>query len=361
MKKIIIVAGDKSGDIYGALLSEKLKNKFSSLKIYSLGGNALRQYSHQLINLTSYSVSGIYEALIKLNKFINIFQKALWYIDDIKPDLIILIDFPDFNLRLAKKLNKNYPIFYYVSPQVWAWREKRIEIIRKYIDKMVVIFKFEQDFYIKKGIKTLYFGHPLLEIISPASEYKRKNIISFLPGSRKNEIKHHLPILNKTYKILKEKLNDYLFRIIKSENIEDNYYKKYARGLSLIPHSYKALGESKFIIASSGTATIEMAILEIPHLIIYKINPLSWYLLKKMVKTKYIGMVNILSSHRIVEELLQKDINPQKIAEVTLEYINNKDKYTLIQRKLREVKEILTPYGATDKFSNYIGKYLNII
>ena len=360
MKKIVIIAGDKSGDLYGGLLSEKLKEKFPSLELHSFGGKHLARNSHQVIDIISHSVSGIYEVVFTIRKFIKIFNATLAYIKRLKPDLIILIDFPDFNLRLARKINKEYPVFYYVSPQIWAWRQHRINIIRKYIDKMTVIFKFEKDFYEEKGINTLYFGHPLLEIIEEAPSVSSRNIITFMPGSRKNELKRHLPVLVKTHKILRNRLKRYTFRIINPDNIGRDYYRKYIEDIEIVPHSYKAIGESKFIISSSGTATVEIAILEVPYIIIYKINPISWHIIKTLVKTKHAGMVNILSSKTVIKELLQENATPDKIAALTLDYINNGEKYTALKNELKKVKTILMPQGATDKFSDYIGRHLNL-
>ena len=190
MKNIIIVAGDTSGDIYGGLLAKNLKEKYPNVNIYSFAGPELAKHSQQIINLLQYSVCGLVEVVSSLKKILATFKETLLKINEIKPDLIILIDFPDFNLRLAKIINKQYPVFYYVSPQVWAWRKERIKLIKKFVEKMIVIFKFEQDFYKKEGVDALYFGHPLLEIIKPVN-LEPKKIISILPGSRKNEIKKH--------------------------------------------------------------------------------------------------------------------------------------------------------------------------
>ena len=359
MKKIVIVAGDKSGDLYGGLLSKQLKEKFSSVEIYSFGGKVLARHSQQVINLLEHSVCGIIEVLSSLGKLLGVFKKIKTAILRLKPDLIILIDFPDFNLRLAKTLNKKFPLFYYVSPQVWAWRKKRVEIIKKYVDKMIVLFKFEETFYKNEGMDVLYFGHPLLNIVKEEKS-KGKKIISFLPGSRKNEVKKHLPIMVKTKKIIQKEAEGYRFQIIKPSNLEKDFYKKFSPGIDIVDHSYKAIKESEFIIACSGTATIEIAILGIPYLIIYKLNPLSWYILKKMVKTDYIGMVNILAGKKIIDELLQNRANPEKIAAKTIEYLKNKEKYSHLMDELKKTKDILSPYNATEKFADFIGNYLKL-
>jgi len=359
MKKIVLIAGDKSADAYGGLLCKKLKEKSATIQLYSFGGPHLAQHSQQLINLLSHSVSGIMEIFSSLSEILRIFNKAVKEIEKIKPDLIIPIDFPDFNLRLIKCLNKKYPVFYYVSPQVWAWRKKRVELIRKYVDKMVVIFEFEKEFYQKKGIQVLYFGHPLLEIITPQNIQKKK-IISFLPGSRKNEIKKHLPVMKKTKELLKKDLPDYSFRIIRPENIEKEFYENFSPDMNIVDHSLKAIQESAFIITSSGTATVEIAILEVPFLVMYKVNPLTWHIAKRLVDTRFITMVNILSLKKVVEELLQREANPKNIAAKTLEIIKSPQAYQRIKKDLEEVRAKLLPYGATEKFAQFISDYLKL-
>ena len=359
MKKIVIVAGDKSGDLYGGLLSKRLKEKFLNIEIYSFGGEKLAEHSSQIINLLSHSVCGLVEVLSSLAKLFKIFKKTKKTILDLKPDLIILIDFPDFNLRLAKELNKKFPVIYYVSPQIWAWRKKRIKTIKKYVDKMVVLFKFEEAFYKNESMDVLYFGHPLLEIIKEENS-KPNKIISFLPGSRKNEVKRHLPTMIETKKLIEKELAGYKFQIVRPPNLEKDFYEKFSPNIDIVNHSYKTIKESAFIIASSGTATVELAILEVPYIIIYKLNPLSWHILKRMVKADFIGMVNILAGKKIVDELLQNQANPKNLATKTIEYLRNNEKYSRLKNDLKEIKNILSPPNATEKFADFIGTYLKL-
>lgn len=358
MKKIVIVAGDKSGDLYGGFLCEKLKAKNSNLEIYSFGGSKLAKNSKQLINLLEFSVTGLVEVLFSLKKIIAVFDKIVASINEIKPDLVILIDFPDFNLRLAKKLKLQYPLFYYVSPQVWAWRKERLKDIKKFVDKMVVLFKFEEEFYQKENMQALYFGHPLLEIVTQKNIPSEK-IISFMPGSRKNEIKKHLPIMQKVKWILQTQLPDYSFRIIRPENIEESFYKNLS-DIDLVRHSYEKIEESKFIIASSGTATVEIGILEVPFLVMYKVNPLTWAIIKKMVNLKFAAMVNILSGMKIIDEFLQDDATAENIAKRTLEIVKNDTLYGIIKQNLKQFKQTLLPTRATEKFSAYLSNYLKL-
>jgi lipid-A-disaccharide synthase len=358
MKKIVIIAGDTSGDLYGGNLAGKINKQFGSCQIYSFGGKTLAKNSNQLINLVSHSVCGLIEVLSSLSKFKKLFNQTLAQIEKIQPDLIILIDFPDFNLALAKKINHRVPVFYYVSPQVWAWRRKRIKVIKKYTTKMIPIFNFEKELYQKENMDVAFFGHPLLEIIGQ-ERIKKEKIISFLPGSRKNEIKHHLKLLAKTKEILENKLPGYKFQVLKPSGVNDKLYKEFKKE-EVFNHSYPVLAKSKFVVAASGTATIETAILEIPYIIIYKINKLSWYILKRIINTKYAGMLNILANRQIVPELLQNKATPANIAKGVLNYLGSDSDYESFRKELKTAKQLLAPYNGITKFAGYIGKYLNL-
>ena len=359
MKKIVIIAGEKSGDAYGGFLSKKLKEKYPDLEIYSFGGDNLAKHSKQVVDLLSHSVTGLVEVLAHLGKILKVFNQIIKEIDRIKPDLVIPIDFPDFNLRLIKKLNKKYPIFYYVSPQLWAWRKGRINIIKKYVDKMVVLFKFEKEFYENNGVEALYFGHPLLEMIQK-QDTPSKKIISFMPGSRKNEIKKHLPVMSESKDIIETNLPGYEFCVIKPKNITKDIYKELGPNLKVVDYSTEAIQNSEFIISASGTATVEIAILEIPYLIMYKVNSLTWLIIKKLVNLKFAGMVNILAGKKIIEELLQDKATPKNIAHSTLTTLKDEVRYRHIKHDLKDVKEILSPNNATEKLSSYIGNHLNL-
>jgi len=359
MKKILIIAGDKSGDLYGGQLCKKLKNHYGQVELYSIGGAHLANNSKQLTDLLSQSVSGLVEVLSSIFNILKIFNFTLKKIEELKPDLIILIDFPDFNLRLAKKLNKRYPLFYYVSPQIWAWRSKRVKVIKKYVHKMIVLFKLEDNFYKEHGVDVLYFGHPLIDTITRGN-FSVKPIISLMPGSRKNEVKKHLDVMQKAKDILKKKLPGYSFQIIRAPNLSEDFYKKFKTNIPLVEHSHKALEESKFIICASGTATIEIAILEVPYLIIYKVNTLTWWIIKRLVKTKFAGMVNILQSQKIVEELLQNQATPQNIVKITMKYLEHDDEYLFLKSQLAKTINTLKPHGAIEGLADYIATFLDL-
>jgi lipid-A-disaccharide synthase len=356
-KRIAIVAGDKSADSYAALLCRHLKAASPEIEIYTFAGSQTAAYSRQILNLVDHSVTGLVEVLRSLPKIIGKFNRTFEEINRIKPDLVILCDFPDFNLRLAQKLNKRYPLYYYISPQVWAWRKERVEIIRKYVDKMIVIFKFEEEFFLKEKIPVLYFGHPLLELIKTET-VKPEKTISFMPGSRKSVLKQHLPIVIRTKDFLAQKLPGYRFRIIRPENIPESFYKGFPLNMEIIPHSYQALSESEFVVASSGTSGIELAVLEVPYILIYKMNPLSWFMVKRLVNVSYAGMVNILAKKPLIKELLQKKTMPLNVAVEVLRIINDPKAYSDIKNGLAQVKDLLKPEGAAESFANHIVKTL---
>jgi len=359
MKKIVIIAGDHSGDIYGGRLAQALKAKYPSVEIYSFAGDNLAKHSTQVIDLMSHSVMGFVEVISSLKRIIAIFNKTVEKINEIKPDMVIPIDFPDFNLRLVKKLNKQYPVFYYVSPQVWAWREGRVKQIKQYVDRMIVLFKFEEAFYKARGVEALYFGHPLLDTLQ-STKPQAKNIITFMPGSRKSELKQHLPMVIATKNILEKKLPGFSFRIIRPHNIAPEFYAPFNPGMEIVERDNKTIEESKFIICCSGTATLELAILGVPYLIFYKTNALTWAIAKRLVNVKFVGIVNILSGKKVVEEFLQDEASAENIAQYTYNILTNNQSYSELKTELSKTRDLLLPYGHTNSLAEYIGKFLKL-
>lgn len=346
-RKIFIVAGDPSGDLHGSMLAKKIKEIQPQIQIFSAGGKKLAQESTQVIDLVEIAVTGIFEVITYLRKIIKNFNFVAKKIQELKPDIIILIDFPDFNLRLAKKLKpKGYKIFYYISPQVWAWRKRRVKLIKKYIDKMMVIFPFEDEFYKKEGISSSYVGHPLLEIINPhlkmeATKEGFQKVIAFLPGSRKKEVRRHLPLLLKVKKLLEK--NNLRFIIIKHHQLPLNLFKEARKeNIPLIEeNTYSALSKSYLAITSSGTATLELALLEIPSIVIYKTGLFSWLFLKNMVKVDYISIINILAQEKIFPEFIQYKATPKNIASVSEKFIKDEKLYTQTKERLKKIRNIL--------------------
>lgn len=366
MKKIVFVAGDKSGDLYAGDLSRKLKDLYGdTLEIYSFGGDSLKTHSTQLINLVEHSVSGIAEVLRHFKDILNVFCEVTEEIKRIKPDLVVLVDFPDFNLRLAKKLHGHFRLFYYISPQVWAWRKNRIYQIKRYLEKIIVLFKFEEELYRHIGMDVACFGHPLLETIpqsfqAPASRGKRQMIL-FLPGSRRNEIRKHLPVMLAAKEIIAKSLPHYTFKIVRPKNIPVDFYSEICPvSVEIIEHSYAQLAQAEFILASSGTATLEIAILGIPFLIMYKVNWLTWLILKNIVHIHFIGMPNIIARKEVAREFIQNQATPQRIARHTIDTICHPQKLSRAEEGLKTITERLKPKDAITQTAHYLGKSLGL-
>lgn len=403
-KSIIIVCGEPSGDLNAGLLAEALKKLNPEIKISAVGGALLRKSGAEIFyDISGLSVMGLFDVLRKLPKFFALKKFILEKIAREKPDAVILVDFSGFNLRLAKAINKKIPVIYYVGPQVWASREGRVETIKKYISKMIVIFKFEDQFYKKHGIGAEFVGHPLLDIVKPTQEKKDflkhcgldegKITIALLPGSRPAEIKNILPIMAKTAELISEKiypvrdrssLDDRLqqenftnrqpdsitngikninsnkdisngagiqFVIARSPNVELNIYKKIIDNFKIDAtiingKTYDCLNIADFAFVCSGTATLETAIMQKPFVIIYKMNLLNYLLYRPQVKLPFIGMVNIVADKKIIPEFIQFNAKPEKIAETALEILNNEEKLFQMKKSLSEISSLLGPHDA---------------
>jgi lipid-A-disaccharide synthase len=376
-KKLFFIAGETSGDLHGAHLINSLQKKDPGIKTYGLGGSQMKAAGAEIFeDLTDIAVVGFFEILKGFKRFKTAFKLALNKIEQIKPDAVILIDYPGFNLRIAREIKKrNIPVIYYISPQVWAWGHKRIDFIKNNVDLMIVVFKFEEDLYKSKDVNVKFSGHPLVDIVKP-NEYdettykkhnidKSKKIITLLPGSRINEVCRILPSMLEIAGILHSKNKNTQFIIFKSQNIDTSVYEK-IMDLRNYPvrlieaDNYNLLNIADFAIVCSGTATLETALLEIPMVIVYKINFISWLVIKNLIKIPYIGLVNIVAGKKIVPEYLQYDIKPNHIASYILKVISDVNTSRKIKSDLNKVKEVLGVSGGSSKAADFIINFLSI-
>jgi lipid-A-disaccharide synthase len=374
-KKIMIIAGEASGDLHGSLLIKELKKLNSETEFFGIGGKFMKKEGFNAIyDLSSEAIVGFWEVLKKIFFFKKIFKGCVKLIKKENPVAIILIDFPGFNLRFAKEAKKlNKKVIYYISPQVWAWGKGRIKLIKRYIDKMIVFFKFEEELYKKYGMDVEFVGHPLLEIVKPTDVKENliekfeipsyKKTIALLPGSRTGEIKKHLPILINVAEILDEK-GDYQFLLSQTKNISEEIYKQYLNktnfSIKIIKDNpYDCIEVSDFVLVSSGTATLETAILEKPMIIIYKTSFLNWLLIKPQIKIPYIGLVNVVAEKKIAPEFVQFNAKAKNIAEEVLRIINDRVKIDEIKLNLKQVKEKLGEIGAARRAAKIILDFLN--
>jgi lipid-A-disaccharide synthase len=329
MDSIFIAAGENSGDKYGASLVGQFKKLHPSYSFFGIGGKNMAAEGVELLySVEDLGVVGGFEVISHLPRLKKIFDHVRGEVRRRKPVASVLIDSPDFNLRLAKKMKKmSIPVLYYVSPTVWAWRKKRLKTIKKTVKKMMLIFPFEEKIYEQAGIPAVYVGHPLLEKIRALLSRQEflekyslnpdKKLIAVLPGSRKSELNYHMEVLPDALNRL-QKEHDAQFVLLFAENLDRDLLSAYLPLLPqelkvLVADHYEAISASDLVLSSCGTANLETALLETPLIVFYRISPLSYSLGRWLVKIDDFSIVNILAGERIIPELIQKDFTAENI------------------------------------------------
>jgi lipid-A-disaccharide synthase len=372
---LLIVCGEASGDLNAANLALALKNLNPEIKISGVGGDTMRQAGAEIFyDIKGLAVIGFFDVLKKLPKFFRLKKLILERIKQEKPNAIIFVDFSGFNLRLAKEIKKTIPAIYYISPQVWASRPGRIKTIKDYIHKMIVIFKFEEEFYRKYGIDVDFIGHPLLDIVKPSMEKKEflrrfslseaKTTLALLPGSRRQEIENILPVMLGASWLIQKKFSNIQFLIAKSPQVGWDIYNsiidKVNLDLKIIEgQTYDCLHNADFCLVASGTATLETAIMQKPFVVIYKMNLLNYLLYRPQVKLPYIGMVNIVAQKKIIPEFIQFQARPKKIADAVLEILKDPSRTWQMQKDLSHIHSLLGEKGASLRAARIIIDFLN--
>jgi len=375
MKRVVIITGEASGDLYGGKLAKTLKELSPDVELEGMGSSNMAGAGVKIIfHLRELSCIGALEVIPKIPKFIRRLKEVSNYLEKTKPNLLILIDFPEFNMRLAKVSKRlNIPTVYYIPPTVWAWRRGRAKTMAKLVDKVISIFDFEAKIYQEAGNNVEFVGHPLIDLAVPkmnkemaCTEFNldpNKKIIGILPGSRKKEVEILLPImLSSTIKI-QTYLPDIQFILPLAPTLST---RDIFPILHLISHIkvvennvYEVMNISDLLIIASGTATLEAACLGIPMIIIYKLNWLTWQLGKLLVSTRgFIGLPNIVAGKEVVPELLQNRANPKSISQYALNLLKDENKRLEMKNHLREVKQKLGSSGATIEAAKTILKYL---
>jgi lipid-A-disaccharide synthase len=375
-KKIIIIAGEASGDLHGSYLAKSIKMIDSRIEISGMGGRLMANAGVKLYyNIVDLAVIGFIEILKNLKKFKHIYRLMLEKIDIYKPDALILIDYPAFNLRIARQIKKRgIPIFYYISPQVWAWGKNRIKTISRVVDKMLVVFEFEKEFYNQHGIEVVFVGHPLLDIVKPCRQKdelyesfnldKSKPIVGILPGSRENEIKRHLPIMLQAVQILKKDMENIQFIISKppqiSEILFNRLFKSYRLSATATTEkTYDLMNIADLVLVASGTATLESAILLTPMIIIYKVSFVTYLLIRRLIRIPYIGLVNVVAGKKIMPEFIQYQARAKNISRKAAELLKDKKALGQLKDKLTKVREKLGSPGASRRAAEIILSSLN--
>jgi lipid-A-disaccharide synthase len=327
--KYYLIAGEASGDLHGSNLIREIKQRDSRAEIRCWGGDKMEAAGATLVkNYKDLAFMGFAEVLMNLRTILGNMKFCKLDIDQYKPDIIVMIDFPGFNLPIAKWAKPlGYKIAWYISPQVWAWKEKRVKDIKLSVDKMLCILPFEKDWFKKFDYAVEYVGHPLIEVISEAkksgshlplsvgknSSGNDKKIIALLPGSRKQEILKKLPVMLEVAK----RLPDYHFVVAQAPGQEDAFYQPllqpYPNVSSVKNATYDLLMQSTAALVTSGTATLETALFGVPQVVCYKANAISYEIAKRIIKIKYISLVNLIMDKPVVKELIQHDMNPDTV------------------------------------------------
>ena len=365
-KTILIVAGEASGDLHGSNLVRAMRERHPALVFYGMGGKRLQEAGVELFaHVSDMAVVGLTEVFSKLGMILGVMRRLKASMKTRKPDLVILIDYPDFNLPLARAAKKRgISVLYYISPQVWAWRKGRINQIRKVVDKMAVILPFEADLYHQANVDATFVGHPLLDTVK--TRYSREEALSrfglrtnvktvgLLPGSRQGEVEKLLPIMMETALMLKEVLPDVQFVLPLAETLEpakvSHILDAYDVDVTVIPNEiYDVIAVSDVAIVASGTATLETALLETPMLIIYKISPFSYLLGRLFVHVTHIGLANIIAGKSVAPEFIQGDATPQKLTKALLEIMMDETRMKTIKKDLSDIKNKLGQPGASQR------------
>ena len=361
-----IVAGEESGDLHGSKLIQSLKTLNSNISFIGHGGDRMKSQGMKIIeHVDLLSVMGFSEVIKRIPYMLKVMGATIRTIEKLRPDRIILIDYPGFNLRLAKRLKTfPIPITYFILPQMWAWKEGRVKILEKYVNQCLGIFPFEQKWFEERGVSVQYPGHPFSEITIPQQNrddyfqshdfISDKPLLALLPGSRQQEVDRHWPIFLKTVKILKKQNSSIQFCIAKAPNIIINSAPNYIKieedfTQTLISHADVAL-------ASSGTATLECAVCDTPVVVCYKMSQLSWLLIRQLSKVSYASMVNLIANEKVVPEFLQNEMQPDLIAKSIVELLHPSRYRKVMLNKFETVRRTLGIPGVYERTAETILK-----
>jgi lipid-A-disaccharide synthase len=366
--KYFIIAGERSGDLHASNLIRALKQNDREADVLCWGGDYMKKAGGRLVkHYNNISFMGFAEVLTNAGKIFKAFKDCKADILNFKPDVVILVDFAGFNLRIAKFAKQNgLKVFYYISPKVWAWNQSRAYKIKEVVDRMFVIMPFEKKFYEKFDYEVDYVGNPLNDAISAYvknPEFKKENnfdnkhIIAVLPGSRKQEVKTMLQLM---VSIL-DFFPDHRFVVAGVSNLPQSYYetfKKEGRVDIVYDQTYDVLSNATAALVTSGTATLETALFEIPQVVCYKASAITYLIAKSLIKVKYISLVNLIANKELVRELIQNDLNTLNIKRELDKIISDKENRNLMLKGYKDLKVLLGEKGASEKTAELMFKYL---
>jgi lipid-A-disaccharide synthase len=385
----MISCGEASGDLYAGALAEELRRRAPSADIFGFGSDRLRGAGARLVgDFRGISVTGLTEALRVLPRSYAMFRRLIGAARVARPDVFVAIDFPDFNFRLMAALKRlGIPIVYYVSPQLWAWRPGRMQTMKQLVDRVLVIFPFEEELYRREGVEVEFVGHPLVDLAhatTSRAEFLREHglnpaarTVALLPGSRPNEVRRILPDIAAAVPLIAAQVPDVQFVVAAAPNLPDELFAPlgpaeagpYDNSLvgtaSLVGAGFSRLaivrGRTDDVLAScdvvvtaSGTATVQAALHERPMVVVYRLSDLTYRLGKPFVKVDTYAMANLVAGRRVVPELIQRDFTPERVASETLGFLSDRGRYLATQQALSEVRTKLGTPGASGRAADAV-------
>jgi lipid-A-disaccharide synthase len=370
--RVMMSCGEASGDLYAGALAEALRARVPGIEIFGFGGPRMQAAGGELLGeFSQFSVTGLTEALRVVPRSIGMLRRLVRAARERRPDVFVAIDFPDFNFRLMARLRRlGIPVVYYISPQLWAWRPGRIETMKSGVDRVLVIFPFEDAFYRQAGVDATFVGHPLVDLVAPVGSrdgFLRSHAldpaaptVALLPGSRRNELEQTVPILAAALPLIRARVPAVQFTIARAPNLPDRLFDPLvAVGGSTPPvlveqRTDDVLASCDVVVTASGTATVQCALHERPMVVVYRLSPLTYRLGKPFVKVEMYAMPNLVAGRRIVPELIQDDFTPERVADEAVRLLNDPALHRQTRDELRRVRQLLGSSGASGRAADAI-------
>ncbi|MFA5072407.1 MAG: lipid-A-disaccharide synthase [Nitrospirota bacterium] len=370
-KKVLIIAGEASGDMHGGTLARELLKQDSSLRLYGVGSKHMKEAGvHMLADAAELSVVGALEVLTHIRAIYRVFNTLKRFLKQERPDLLVLIDFPEFNILLGKAAKKiGVPILYYISPQVWAWRRGRIKTIASLVKTIVVVLPFEVDLYKPSGVDVRFVGHPLTDTVQSSYTQQearkqfgldiQKRTVAILPGSRTKEITHILPVLLETAGLLKTRFPELQFIMPVAHTLSKDFIGTFMDAapvqVKLVEGQvYDVLRASDAAMVTSGTATLETGLMAVPMVIVYRFSTLSYIIGRMLVYVKQIGLINIVAGEQVAPELVQHKATPKNIADAMTAILEDPEQHQRMRNQLIGIRKRLGDGGTSARVASVV-------
>ena len=369
--RIFIITGEISGDVYGYLLIKRIKELNSAFQFVGIGGPKMRSLGIEILfPAESLALVGL-PSFSEFKKYWFVYKKVKEFLERKRVDVVILVDFPGFNLKVAKLAKKlGYPVIYYIAPQAWAWNKKRVHILKKYVDRLYVVLPFEKEFFSSYGIPTVYLGHPILDLIKTNLSEKifyevyqldsSQPLVSFFPGSREKEVTRHIPIFLKIFENLKKSNLSVQGIMVKAPGLKDSFLWDKARSqLKVIENTqHEVLKYSTVALLASGTITLEAALLGTPAIVTYSLPSWMYFIAKKLVKVPYISLSNLILQKEVYPEVIKEKNKVNIITQKIKELIEDEEKRNKVKKELENVRKIIGSLGASWRIAEDMIKYI---